>query len=191
MGPALTKIAVAFLDILQTVVLAAAFAMFIYLFVLQPHQVKGQSMENTFHDGEYVLTNKLSYRFGEPKHGDVVIIKAPPKEWCAERNCEYIKRIIGMGGDRVLLKEGEVYLNNQLIDDSFTKDSTTSGGEYLREGVEVTISDGQFLVMGDNRLHSRDGRNFEPVKKSLIIGKVWVRYFPFNRSGLIPEQKLY
>jgi signal peptidase I len=188
MNESLKKIGVAFLDVLQTVVLAAAVSMVIYLFVLQPHQVKGQSMVPSFQDGEYLLTDKLTYKFGEPARGDVVILKAPATEWCAERHCEYIKRIVAKGGDKVLLEEGKVYINGKkLTEDFLPPEKFTNGGDYLREGTEVSVPQGNFLVMGDNRLHSRDGREFGPVKRSDLIGKVWVRYWPPQEAGFIPQ----
>lgn len=184
----LAKIGVALLDILQTVVLAAAVSMVIYLFVLQPHQVKGQSMVPSFEDGEYLLTDKISYRFGEPQRGDVVVLKAPPTEWCAERHCEYIKRIVAIGGDRVRLSEGKVFINGQAVPDDFLPGNrSTNPGGYLKEGVEVVIPAKKYLVMGDNRLYSRDGREFGPIPRESLVGKVWLRYWPVSKAGPIED----
>lgn len=88
-----------FLDILQVVVFAVSIFLFVYLLILQPHKIKGASMEPNFHDGEFLLTDKLSYRFGNPGRGDVVVFKAPPDD-----HDEFIKRIIGLPGDLVMVK---------------------------------------------------------------------------------------
>ncbi len=192
MGKVLGVIGIILFDILQTVVLAALVSMFIYLFVLSPHQVKGQSMFPTFHDKEYLLTDKLTYnetlRLGGPKRGDVVILKAPETESCAERNCEYIKRIMGLGGDRIKLSGGRIYFNGELLPEEYLPDDKmTTPGAYIREGVEVVIPQGKYLVMGDNRLHSRDGREFGPVARKNLIGKVRFRYWPSDRAGFIRD----
>ncbi len=184
----LKKIGLAFLDVLQTVVMAAAVSLIIYLFVLQPHQVKGQSMVPSFQDGEYLLTDKISYKFGSPQRGDVVILKAPPTEWCAERNCEYIKRIIGVGGDKVRLVGDKVYVNGTPVPTDFLPpDGSTNPGGYLQEDGEVVVPEGDYLVMGDNRLHSRDGREFGPIPRSSLIGKALFRYWPPKASGFIKK----
>lgn len=188
MNETIKKIGLAFLDVLQTIVLAAAVSMVIYLFAVQPHQVRGQSMVPSFQDGEYLLTDKISYRFKEPQRGDVVVLKAPPTEWCAERNCEYIKRIIAVGGDSVKLDGGRVYVNGAPSPLEFLPENKkTSAGHYLVEGQSVVVPTGNYLVMGDNRLNSRDGREFGPVPRSSLVGKVWVRYWPLPAAGVIAK----
>ena len=98
------------LDILQVVVFAVAIFLFVYLLILQPHKIKGQSMDPTFKDGEFLLTDKVTYRFGEPKRGDVVVFKAPPDD-----HDEYIKRIIGLPGDNVKVEGGRGYINQVAL----------------------------------------------------------------------------
>ncbi len=182
----LKKIGVFFLDIIQTMVLALSIFVIIYLFLVQPHQVKGNSMYPNFHNGEFLLTDKLSYRFGEPHRGDVVIFKAPASEPCAEIECEYIKRIIGTPGDLVRLSGGKIFVNNLLLTEEYLPNNlTTSSGSYLRENTEKKIPEDEYLVFGDNRNQSRDGREFGPISKSVIVGKAWFRYWPPNRLGII------
>lgn len=176
------------LEFVQSIVLALSLFVLVYLFLVQPNEVKGSSMFPTFKDKEYLLTDKLSYQMGLPKRGDVVVFKAPPSEPCAVDGCEYIKRIIGLPGDRVMVRENQVYVNGKMIDNSFLpKDYVTEPGTYLREGIEMTIPEGMYLPMGDNRSHSRDGREFGPIKKDLIIGKAFFRYWPVNVLGLTPQ----
>ena len=128
------------LEFVQSIVLALSVFVLIYLFVAQPNQVKGSSMVPNFIDGEYLLTDKISYQFGSPQRGDVVVFKAPPTEPCAEDECEYIKRIIGVPGDKVMVENGEVYLNGKLLEQSFIPDDyATDPGSYCQEGVEVEV----------------------------------------------------
>ncbi|HNY04406.1 MAG TPA: signal peptidase I [Candidatus Woesebacteria bacterium] len=175
------------LEFVQSIVLALSVFVLIYLFVAQPNQVKGSSMVPNFIDGEYLLTDKISYQFGAPQRGDVVVFKAPPTEPCAEDECEYIKRIIGVPGDKVMVENGEVYLNGKLLEQSFIPDDyVTDSGSYCQEGVEVEVPEGKYLVFGDNRSHSRDGREFGLIDKSLIVGKAFFKYWPVSEVGLIP-----
>ena len=175
------------LEFVQSIVLALSVFVLLYLFVAQPNEVKGNSMVPNFIDKEYLLTDKVTYQFSEPKRGDVVVFKAPPSEPCAEDECEYIKRIIGIPGDRVKVSGGQVFLNgSQLKQDFLPDDFTTSPGAYNQEGLEVIVPAGQYLCFGDNRSHSRDGREFGPIKKELIIGKAFFIYKPLNKVGLVP-----
>jgi len=176
-----------FLDILQVVVFAVAIFLFVYLLILQPHKIKGHSMDPNFDDGEFLLTDKVSYRFGMPERGDVIVFKAPPDD--AE---EFIKRIIGLPGDTIMVKGAHVYVNGKLIDEAQYLDPSvpTDPGSILSEGKELKIPEGQYMVMGDNRPHSFDGRNFGFIAKSKITGKAWISYWPPSKAGSI-DHKVY
>lgn len=176
------------LEFIQSIVLALSVFVLLYLFVAQPNEVKGSSMYPNFKDKEYLLTEKLSYQFSGPKRGDVVIFKAPASEPCAADECEYIKRVIGIPGDEVMVKEGDIYLNGEKLDQSFLPEMVySSPGDYMEEGIEKMVPEGQYLCLGDNRPNSRDGREFGPVDKDLIIGKAFLKYWPLSSVGLIPE----
>ncbi len=176
------------LEFIQSIVLALAVFVLFYLFVAQPNEVKGSSMFPNFKDKQYLLTEKISYQFNEPQRGDVVIFKAPTSEPCAADECEYIKRVIGLPGDKVMIKEGDVYLNSEKLDQSFLPEMVySSPGEYMEEGVEKEVPEGQYLCFGDNRPNSRDGREFGPIDRDLIIGKAFFRYWPLDSVGLIPK----
>ena len=172
------------------IVLAFSIFIIVYLFLFQPHQVKGNSMYPNFYNGEFLLTNKISYRFGPPKRGDVIIFKAPKSEPCAEIECEYIKRVIGLPGERLMILGGKVYLNGSLLNENayLAEDLVTGSGSFLPEGVEKVIPEGYFLPMGDNRPYSRDGREFGPIAQSAIVGKAWLRYWPVNKIGFVPKE---
>lgn len=175
------------LEFAQSIVLALSVFVLLYLFVAQPNEVKGTSMVPNFQNGEYLLTDKLSYEIGQPQRGDVVVFKAPPSEPCAEDDCEYIKRIIGLPGDKVMVKGGNVYLNGSELSQTFLPEGVvTDPGDFSEEGVEKSVPEGQYLCFGDNREHSRDGREFGPIDRKLIIGKAFFKYWPLNSVGLVP-----
>lgn len=170
-----------FFDLVESVVVAASIFVVIYLFIAQPHMVKGASMEPTFHDGEYILTDKISYKFGVPKRGDVIVFKAP-------RNPEfdYIKRIEAIPGDTISILNGQVLINNQVIKEDYINTSTyLIPGQFLKEGQELKLNPDEFFVMGDNRDHSSDSRAWGVVPRNDIIGKVFFRYWPPNHFGPI------
>lgn len=169
------------MDILETIAFVGSLFIVLYLFIMQPHQVKGASMENTFHSGDYILTSKIAYRFNQPRRGDVIVFKSPKNP-----NIDYIKRIIGLPGDRVMIKNNEVYLNDQILKEDYIAAKTTLfDGGFMQEGVEITVPDNYLFVMGDNRPRSSDSREFGPVPMTDVIGKVFFRYFPPQATGWI------
>ncbi|PIS13940.1 signal peptidase I [Candidatus Shapirobacteria bacterium CG09_land_8_20_14_0_10_47_13] len=170
-----------FLDFVEVTVIALAMFVIMYLFLFQPHQVKGSSDFPNFHDSEYLLTDKISYRLTIPKRGEVIIFKAPRNE-----DYDYIKRIIGLPGETVMIRNGKVYLNNRLLTEPYIPaDYQTFGGSFAQEGQLIPIPEGQYFVLGDNRSHSSDSRDWGTVPRENIIGKAWLRYWPLDRVGLI------
>lgn len=175
------KTVAAVFDFLQGIVVVMAVMVMIYLFVMSPQEINGASMEPNFHNGEYILTNKVSYKIGDPRRGDVVIFKSP-----RNKDIDYIKRIIGVPGDTIGLRDSAISVNGQkLMEQYLAPDVFIFGGSYLREGSEITVPPGKYFVLGDNRSHSSDSREFGPVSKEDFIGKAILRYFPFNKTGLI------
>jgi len=172
-----------FLDLMETVVIALAVFVVIYLFLFQPHQVRGSSMYPTFEDGEYILTDKISYRLGSPARGDVVIFRAPRNE-----EYDYIKRVIGLPGDLVEIENNHILVNNQLLpEDYLPTDFVTQPGSFLGRETAVKVPQKQYFVLGDNRDHSSDSREWGFVPRENIVGKAWVRYWPTDRVGIVPE----
>lgn len=175
------KISGFFLDAFETIVLSLAIFVVIYFFVASPHQVKGLSMYPTFNDKELILTDKVSYRLHLPQRDDVIVFKAPTNP-----DYDYIKRVIALPGEKVMVNNNHVYVNGQPLNETYLPAGTeTTGGAYLAEGKEITVPDGDLFVMGDNRSGSSDSRSWGFVKISEIIGKVFLRYFPFNKFGLL------
>jgi signal peptidase I len=176
------KLSAFFFDIIEVIVFAIAIFLFVYLLVMQPHKIKGDSMQPNYPDGEFLLTDKISYKFGEPKRGDVVVFKAPVAE------DEYIKRIIGLPGEKVKVQSAHVYLNGKLLNETYLAPTLiTASGNFMKEGVEVTVPEGEYLVFGDNRPASSDSRAWGFVTKSAITGKAWIIYWPPERMGLVDK----
>lgn len=178
----LRKIYLFLLDILQTLLLTAAVFLVVYVFLFRPFQVNGDSMYPNFWDKEYILTNIISLNLGDPKHGEVVVFKAPP-----DPEKDYIKRIIGIPGDKIFIKNGYVYLNGDKIDESsyLEQNVLTYGGSFLKEGEEITVPDQMYFAMGDNRSFSSDSREWGFVPRKSIIGKSFFAYWPLSKLGLI------
>lgn len=144
-------------------------------------------MEPNFFDQEYLIINEISYRFSQPKRGDIVVFRYPrdPQEY-------FIKRVIGLPGEKVQIKDGEVYVTS-----NGKTESVKINEPYLSEGVKtfslseepIVLGDNQYYLLGDNRNASKDSRSFGPVDKSFFIGKVMLRGWPFNRVHLFEQQQ--
>ena len=160
-----------FKEIFQTALISLAIFLFVYIFLVQPHRVKGESMSPNFEDGELLLTEKVSYRFGSPKRGDVIVFEAP-----VGNKVDFIKRIIGVPGDTVMLKSGNVFVNGVKLDEKYIN-VQTQGDE------EKKIGPDEYFVLGDNRGASSDSRVFGTIKKASIRGKVWFVYWPIIKDA--------
>lgn len=162
-----------FKEIIQTAIISLGIFFFVYIFLVQPHRVKGDSMVPSFADGELLLTEKVEYRFGQPQRGDVIVFQAPG------RDVDFIKRIIGLPGDTVQINGGYVYINGHQLDEgSYIQNGITEGDLTRKIGVD------EYFVMGDNRTASYDSRAFGPILKNTIRGHAWFVYFPiFKVNG--------
>lgn len=160
----------------------------IQAFVAQPYRVEGASMETSLMPDEYVLIDKLTPRWAPYARGDVVVID-PPEQFAGSSGVPFIKRVIGVPGDRIELKDGEVFVNGNVLDEPyvFTEDGVrqptdpTGGGTF-----EWLVAQGSLLVMGDHRENSADSRIFGPVEIRHVIGRAWLRYWPINTFGILP-----
>ena len=143
-------------------------------------EVIGPSMQPTLYDGDNLITEKLSYRFGEPERFDVIVF---PYQY--EEKTYYIKRIIGLPGETVYIDDfGNIYIDGELIEESYGKDVIADPGNACEP---IKLADDEYFVLGDNRNNSYDSR-FDlvgPIDRDIIIGKAWVRIFPFNKIGKI------
>ena len=169
------------MDILETVTFVGSLFIVVYLFIIQPNEIRGASMDTTFNNGEYILTNKLAYKFGQPAIGEIVVFQSPENQ-----DIDFIKRIIAIEGDRIMVQNGDVTVNGTIIPEPYAQTPTSLiEGGFLSEGQEITVPPGHVFVMGDNRPRSSDSRVFGPVPTQDIIGKVFFRYFPAHKIGTI------
>lgn len=171
-----------FVEMFQSLVVFAAIGTAIYWLVAQPHKVSGSSMYPNFKDGDYIITDKLSYRFNPPVRGDIVVFKNP-----RDKSQDFIKRIIGLPNDKVRVENGHVYLNGKQLKEPYLKpEIVTNPQSFIREGDEITVPEGKLLVFGDNRPNSSDSREWGFITNDEIIGKVFLRYWPSSALGLYP-----
>jgi len=178
----LRKIYFFLLDTIQTILITASFLMVIYAFVMQPNQVSGSSMYPTFKDKEFLLSYLLDVRLDKYKRGDVVVFHSP-----VELEKLYIKRVIGVTGDRIMVQGGKLFRNGEQVDESLylSPEVQTLGGAYLQEGVEQIVPEGHICVMGDNRPYSSDSREWGFLPKNRVVGKSVVRVYPFTQFHLV------
>ena len=169
-------------ELIKIVVISLVIIIPIRYFLIQPFYVKGASMEPSFYDHEYLIIDEITYRFNEPQRGDIVVFRYPrdPREY-------FIKRMIGLPGDEVQIKDGVVTIFNEQNPEGAVLDEY-----YLSDGVKtyglteekIVLGDNEYYVLGDNRNSSKDSRSFGPVNESFITGKVLFRGWPFNRIQL-------
>ncbi|MCB7303294.1 signal peptidase I [Bariatricus massiliensis] len=166
------------------IILIIGLTYLIITFVGQRTQVDGHSMEPSLSHGDNLIVDKLSYRFRDPSRYDVIVFPYQHAE-----NTYYIKRIIGMPGETIQIKDGYVYINGEKLDEHF-------GAEVMQETSNniaanpVELADDEYFVLGDNRNHSSDSRDPSVgiLKRSQIIGRAWVRIFPFNKIGFVKHE---
>lgn len=168
---------------IQVIVIALVISLPIRFFIAEPFLVHGASMDPTFATGQFLIVDRLSYRFESPKRGDVIVFEYPhnPKVY-------YIKRIIGLPGEKIAIKNGEVYINgtkdpSQHINEPYVEDSRKS-----HDTLEVTLGDTEYFVMGDNRIESSDSRSWGPVDKNFIVGRPFIRIFPIDTLSIFPGE---
>ncbi len=164
-----------FWEILKIFIIALLIVIPIREFVFQPFFVKGQSMEPNFHDYDYLIVDELSYRFHQPERGDVIVFKNPlnPQQ-------KFIKRIIGLPGEKVIIKGGKIIIEKEGKSFVLDESSYLPPGTKTPGNVEVLLKEDEYFVLGDNRHSSYDSRSFGPIKKSYIIGKVAFKIWPFS-----------
>lgn len=158
-------------EIFETIIVAIIAVVLVRSFVVQPFVVSGASMEPTFFNGNYLLVDELTYMFRNPDRGEVIVFRYP-----GDLKSFYIKRIIGLPGERVIVEKGKVsiYKGEEKID----LNEAYIGGRFTQGSFEVSLGDDEFFVMGDNRNFSFDSRNWGPLPKEDVVGIVRVRLWP-------------
>lgn len=164
-------------ETIKVVVFSLVIIIPIRYFLIQPFYVKGASMEPNFYDHEYLVIDEISYRLGEIKRGDVVVFHYP-----VDKTQYFIKRVIGLPGETVSIQAGKIFIKNTSRPDGFFLDeSAYLPNTYTQGDKEVTLGPEEYYVLGDNRSSSLDGRVFGPINRSVIVGRAWVRGWPFSR----------
>ncbi|MBI3103787.1 signal peptidase I [Candidatus Daviesbacteria bacterium] len=172
------------LELFETLVVFGAIFAAIYLFVAQFHKVSGNSMIPTFKSGDYLITEKISYRFSTPKRGDIIVLKNPRDE-----SEDFIKRIVALPGDTIKIENNSLFVNDQLIRENYLPSQTaTRAGAFLTEGATIKAGPNQYFVLGDNRSHSSDSREWGSVTKEEIVGRAFFRYWPPQSMGLLTDK---
>lgn len=172
-------------EILKTVIyflILLLIALFIVTFIGQRTVVDGRSMENTLNDKDNLIVDKISYRFKEPKRFDVVVFPYQKRNY-------FIKRIIGLPGETVNIDEdGNIFINGVLLEENYGKEKIKDPGIASRP---IVLGENEYFVLGDNRNDSFDSRYFEVgnVKKENIIGRAWLRIYPFNKIGFVKHSE--
>ncbi|MCR4280297.1 MAG: signal peptidase I [Candidatus Komeilibacteria bacterium] len=172
------------LEMVKLLLISLLIVVPIRAYVVQPFYVDGASMEPNFHDGEYLIVDEISYRFTEPVRGEIVIFHPP-----TNNRVFYIKRLIGLPGERVVIDDGEIKVYQEGESEPFFVDETEylSADYQLRESEshDVTLAESEYFLMGDNRRSSLDSRRLGPIPEKAIKGKVLLRAFPFDKFEII------
>lgn len=176
----------------ELLVYAAIIVICVFLipnYVMAKNVINGESMENSLYDEEQVLTEMISYRFGEPKRFDIIVFyhffdSENPNKSDKDAYEFYVKRIIGLPGERVRIEGDTIYINGEPLEEHYGKDPISDSG---RANKEITLGEDEYFVLGDNREVSLDSRSsgVGNVKRDWILGKVCARVYPFNKIGCV------
>ncbi len=150
-------------------------------FVLQRNTVFGESMLPTLHSHDELLVEKVSRFFGGISRGDIVTCKSLLAN--SDRNTNIVKRVIGLPGEHIEIKDGHIYIDNQILPEDYLADGVTTE-PFADVFQNVRLADDQYYILGDNRPHSQDSRFFGPVNKNDITGEVLFCFYPFSRFGI-------
>jgi len=170
-------------EVVETLVLTLVIFLVIQNFVAQPYRVQQQSMEHTLEPDQYVLVDKLTPRLDAYKRGDIIVFN-PPEAWAQSDGTPYIKRVIGLGGETIEIRDGGVYVDGTRLDEPYVYEGqqTIVTGDRGR----WVVPPGEYFVMGDHRMNSADSRVFGPIPRESIVGRAWLRYWPFSTFGILP-----
>lgn len=170
-------------EIIQFAIIALIIVIPIRMFIAQPFIVSGASMEDTFHSGEYLIVDQVTYYFEDPKRGDVIIFRYPkdPSKF-------FIKRVIGVPGDTIDISGNVVTVSSE--DNTFSQVLDEPYIKSMAENTQLTetLSDREYFVMGDNRDQSSDSRVWGVLQKEKIVGRALIRLFPFSKIDALPGE---
>jgi signal peptidase I len=189
------------IEFVTIVAIALGLALLIQAFIVKPFRIPSESMEPTLDIGQRVLVDRVTNHFSDFHRGDIVVFKPPkgadtdecgvshpatqpcPTPTPEKSDTNFIKRIVGLPGDRLKVINGRVVINGKQLEEPYIRPSTTC--DLCQEPREITIPPGSFFMMGDNRGQSADSREWGPVPKKWIIGKAFFTYWPPGRIGTL------
>jgi signal peptidase I len=189
------------IELVTIVALALGLFLLIQGFLVKPFRIPSESMVPTLSVGQRVLVDRVSFRFGDPERGDVVVFKPPlgadedrcgvarpedspcPRPTPQRSDTNFIKRVVGLPGDRLKVLEGRVYINGRRLDEPYIRPDAECG--ICNEPREIEIPRGHYFMMGDNRGESADSREWGPVPKDWMIGQAFATYWPPGRIGTL------
>ncbi|MEW6281715.1 MAG: signal peptidase I [Candidatus Eremiobacterota bacterium] len=183
-------------EFIDSVVVAGVTALMLINFVVRSFYIPSGSMEQTLHVNDYILVNEFIYRFSHPMRGEVIVFTPPPQ--AGDDNKDYIKRVVGLEGDVLQVKDGWLFRNGQKLEEPYVNDDPNDLREPGFGPIHSIVSDaphslelpfqvpkGHLFVMGDNRNNSRDSRYWGPLPVQNVVGKAMVIFYPFTRIGIL------
>lgn len=165
----------------RTIIIAVALVFLFRHFVAEAFYIPSESMEPTLEVGDRLYVEKLSYQFGDIKRGDIVVFTPPPSAKLPPDEDHLIKRVIGLPGETIKVENGIVYVNDKPLEEPYEMEKPTMTTP------PTTIPDGQIFVMGDNRNNSNDSRYWGTLPIENVVGKAFVRYYPFNHISRLDK----
>lgn len=170
------------------VVIAGALlvALLIKAFLVQAFYIPSESMVPTLEVGDRVLVNKLSYKLHDVNRGDLIVFERPEGEANQDVK-DLIKRVVGLPGDQIVIKQNSVWINGGQLDEGYLPDGTLTkqGSRNCVDESPCVVPDDSLWVMGDNREHSFDSRYFGPIEEDTVVGRAFLRIWPFNSLGFL------
>ena len=166
------------------VVVLAVILYFGISFAVQAVHVEGLSMYATLDNNDYLIANKIDYRLHAPQRGDIIILRPP-----TDNSKDFIKRVIALPGEKLLIRDGYVYINGHKLDEPYLPEAWTTFNNWPNDGTDGKVmGPNQYFVMGDNRNKSQDSRIFGPIGRDRIDGRAWFRIWPLANFGSIYSQ---
>jgi len=168
-----------FADSIQLIILGAILYVITSIFLGQLLIVTGDSMYPTLKNDEQIIGEKISLNFKDPERGEIVIFKHP------KQNILIIKRIVGIPGETIELVDGKIYIDNKLLEEPYLTNQNTKPGKYIKENIEYKIPENSYLLLGDNRLESADGREWGFLPRENITARAFIVYYPAKSFRII------
>jgi signal peptidase I len=176
------------LELAETVVLTLILFWVIQSFVAQPFQVRQFSMQDTIQNDQFVLVDRLTPHFDAYHRGDIIVFHPPTEVDESPDRTPFIKRVIGIAGDRIDIVDGKVQVNGIVLDEPYlyAENGVAQPTDVSGDTASWTIGPDELFVMGDHRARSSDSRVFGPIRTDAVIGRAWLRYWPLDDFGVLP-----